>query len=143
LLEPVLAQLTVCLLFCPLIRVPPGGMDSPMPASVLSALAKLRGEVEGELEKGLGAESGTKLKENDMESRRRVLELVAATEKQLAAQGQGWQGTEEEGPGASMEVRAGEGSAQLTTRPLITVLLLRNAAARTGGFHEAVSPLVA
>jgi hypothetical protein len=87
-------------------------MDGPIPAGVLSALAKLRGEVKGELEKGLGAESGSKLKENDTESRRRVLELVEATEKQLAAQG-----TEEEGPGASVEVRAGDGSVQLTTRP--------------------------
>jgi hypothetical protein len=59
--------------------------------------------------KDLDKQWGTKLKEHDMESRRRMLELVAATEKQLVAQGHGWQGTEEEGPGASMEMRAGDG----------------------------------
>jgi hypothetical protein len=40
-----------------------------------------------------------------MDSTRRMLELVEATEEQLAAQGRGQPGLERGGPGASMEVR--------------------------------------
>jgi predicted component of type VI protein secretion system len=68
----------------------------------LEALAELRRELQGELEglleklKGLG---------RDIESKRRMLELVKATEEQLAAQGRVQQAVDGEASGANTQVR--------------------------------------
>jgi hypothetical protein len=68
-------------------------MDVPVPDSVLSELRELRRELQGEPEGPEDWRSGL-----DDEARQRMLELVEATEEQLAAQEPG-------PPGASTQVR--------------------------------------
>jgi hypothetical protein len=89
-------------------------MDVPTSTTGLEALAELRRELQGELEGLVERRSGLEREleglDKDIESKRRMLELVEATEEQLAAQGGGQRSTEGDGPGASTQVR---GSAKL------------------------------
>jgi hypothetical protein len=72
-------------------------------------LAKLWAELQGELGELLGRRSAPEGKEDvldeEIENKRRELELVEATEEQLAAQEGGQRAIEGNGPGASTEVR--------------------------------------
>jgi DNA repair exonuclease SbcCD ATPase subunit len=82
-----------------------------MPASVLEALAKLRRELQGELE---GLERELEALDKSVKAKRRMLELVRDTEEQLAVQGRGqrpvaWT------TGASAQVR---GSAKLQSNAM-------------------------
>jgi hypothetical protein len=84
-------------------------MEVLTPTSVLEALADLRRELQGELgalvQKRTGLERELETLDKDIESKRRMLELVEATEEQLATQGQGHQDLEGRGPRASTQVR--------------------------------------
>jgi hypothetical protein len=84
-------------------------MDVPVPASVLSELVELRSELQGELEglveKRTGLEAELQAVGKEIEAKQRALELVEATEKQLADQGRGQQGLDGSEPGASAQVR--------------------------------------
>jgi phage shock protein A len=87
-------------------------MEVLTPTAGLEALAELWQELEGELEelheKRSGLERELEALDKDIESKRRMLELVEATEAQLAALSQpDLEGGE---PGASTQVR---GSAKL------------------------------
>jgi hypothetical protein len=88
----------------------PKVMDVVPPISVREALAKLRqklqGKLEGLVEKRSGLERELEVLGKDIESTRRMLELVETTEEQLAAQGQEHRAVEEQGPGPSTQVRA-------------------------------------
>jgi hypothetical protein len=68
-------------------------MDLPVPASVLSELGELRrvlqGELRGLVEKRGGLEGELQMLGKEIESKQRALELVEATERQLASQGRG------------------------------------------------------
>jgi chromosome segregation ATPase len=83
-----------------------GLMEVATPTSVLKTLAELRRELQGELE-GL-AEKRSRLErelgvvDKDIEAKRRMLELVEATEEQLEAQRRE---QPEDGLGASTQVR--------------------------------------
>jgi hypothetical protein len=88
----------------------PGEMDVSVPAGVLESLRKLRVELLVEAQALVVRRSGL-LKELQavgkiIESRRRMLELVEATERQLAAQQRGRRAIEGGGPGAGTQVRA-------------------------------------
>jgi hypothetical protein len=66
-------------------------MEAPISESVLSALGELRGSLHGELqrllEKKSGLEGELQAVGQEIESKQRALELVKATERQLAGQG--------------------------------------------------------
>jgi hypothetical protein len=84
-------------------------MDVPVPESVLSALGKLRRELQGGVaglvERRSGLEQELQALCIEIESKTRALELVEATERQLADQGGGEGVTEEDDTGASVQVR--------------------------------------
>jgi peptidoglycan hydrolase CwlO-like protein len=84
-------------------------MDVPVPESVLSTLRELRSELQDELTELLAkhSELQTELEAlgDKIESTQRALELVEATEEQLAAQEAKYQEDEGNGPGASRQVR--------------------------------------
>jgi hypothetical protein len=85
-------------------------MDLPAPTRVLEALAKvhrgLLSELEGLAEKRTGLEKQLEAVDTEVKFKRRQLELVEATQEQLAAQGPGQRAIEGDGPGASSQVRA-------------------------------------
>jgi hypothetical protein len=86
-------------------------MEVPTLTSVLETLARLRRELQGELEKLVEKRSELELEpELDVmiESTRRQLELVQTTEEQLAAQAsaQAQPAAEEGGPGESTQIRS-------------------------------------
>jgi hypothetical protein len=87
----------------------PGRMHASVPANVLEALAQLRREVEDELkglaEKRSGLASELEALDKDIEARQRQLDMVEATERQLAGQGRGQRGLEGGAAGASTQVR--------------------------------------
>jgi hypothetical protein len=89
-------------------------MEAPVPDTVLSALdelrRKLRGELEGLVEKRSGLEQELKGLGEAIEAKQRMLELLEATERQLAGQGRGQPDLQAGGPAASTQVR---GSAKL------------------------------
>jgi hypothetical protein len=106
-------------------------VEEPTPASVLESLVELRqelrGELEGLLEKRGGLERELEGLDKEIESKGRMLELVEATEEQLAAQGLGHQASEEGAPGAGMQVRgltsrAGHQRARVANLWLVSVL---------------------
>jgi chromosome segregation ATPase len=87
-----------------------GGMDLPTPSNGLEALAKLGRELAFELD-GLAAKRSGLARElealdKDVESTRRMLELVEATRRQLAAQERRQQAIERGGAPPSTQVRA-------------------------------------
>jgi hypothetical protein len=82
-------------------------MDVPVLERVLAELAKLRRELQGEPELEALCDWRRGL---DAESRQRVLEILEATENQLADEGRGQQGLDGSEPGASAQVR---GSAKI------------------------------
>jgi phage shock protein A len=83
-------------------------MDVPVPESVISTLRKLRSELQDELTElwAKHSELQTELEAlgDKIDSTRRALELVEATEEQIAAQEAGHE-DHEAGPGASTQVR--------------------------------------
>jgi hypothetical protein len=85
-------------------------MDAPVPDTVLSRLAKLRRELEGELKRFVKRRSGLERQLRALgtriESRQRALKLLEATERQLAAQGQGQPDLEGWGTGVGGETGA-------------------------------------
>jgi hypothetical protein len=82
-------------------------MEVLTPGPVLKTLAELRRELQGELEGLVEKRSGLEMElealDKDIESKRRMLELVESTEKQLAAPSK--PDLEGDGPGASTQVR--------------------------------------
>jgi hypothetical protein len=67
-------------------------MNAPVPETVLSTLGYLKRELQGELselEKRSGPEGEQQALDEEIEAKRRELELVKATERQLAGQRQG------------------------------------------------------
>jgi phage shock protein A len=89
-------------------------MEVPTPPSVLETLARLRYELQLELaglaERRSGLEDELEALGHKIEATRRQLELVEATEEQLAAQGRGQRAIEQGGAGGSTQV---SGSARL------------------------------
>jgi hypothetical protein len=80
-------------------------MDAPVPQSVRSALTKLRKDLQHELSALVVRRSGLEMELQvltiKVESKQRALELVEASERQLAGQGSG-----KDDSGASVRVRA-------------------------------------
>jgi uncharacterized protein YhaN len=80
-------------------------LDASTPPSVVEALAELRRELQDKLralaEERVAPERELERLDKAMDSTRRMLELVQATEEQLAAQGQGQPDLEGGGAGAS------------------------------------------
>jgi hypothetical protein len=79
----------------------PGGMDVPVPARVLSELRELRRELHW---------SGPVVPDDwraglDKNAKQRVVELLAATERQLAGQGRGGEGLRRGRSAGSTQVR--------------------------------------
>jgi hypothetical protein len=96
-----------------------GEMDVPVPDSLRSALGELRKELQGELgalvERRSGLEIEMQALDQEIETKQRALELVEATERQLAGQGRGQPDVEGAGPGASTQVR-GSGIVQVNDK---------------------------
>jgi hypothetical protein len=97
-------------------------MELPTHSRVFEAVAKLRRELQLEVEALAKRRSALEIKlealDKDLKLKRRQLELVEATEGQLTAQGLGQRVFEGEGPGASTQVR---GSAMAKLQPDICV----------------------
>jgi Ribonuclease G/E len=84
-------------------------MDLPVPDRVHSAVRKLRKELEGEVQglivRRAGLERELQEVVKDLDSRQRMLELVKATETQLAGQGPGQRDVEGGRSGGGTQVR--------------------------------------
>jgi hypothetical protein len=91
-------------------------MEMPVPERVLSALGdlrwQLRRELDGLVEKRsplererLRLDGQLQALNEEIEPRQRALELLEATERQLAGQGRGQPDVAGRGPGASTQVR--------------------------------------
>jgi phage shock protein A len=83
-------------------------MEVPTPTSGPEALAQLRRELQDELEglvqKRSGLEDELEALGKDIESTRRQLQLLEATEEELAAQGRGERAIEQDRAGGSTHV---------------------------------------
>jgi predicted nucleic acid-binding Zn-ribbon protein len=84
-------------------------MDVPEPESVISTLGDLRRELQGELEglkeKRSRLEGELQALSKEIEAKQCELELVAATEREMTAQGREQPDDEDSAPGESTQVR--------------------------------------
>jgi chromosome segregation ATPase len=103
-------------------------MDVPVPETVLSALGGLRRELQGQLEalvqRRSELETEVQALGKEIESKQYALEVVEATERQLAGQRRGQPEYEGREPGASMQVWASAKKMHSTCGPPGLVSLL-------------------